>query len=84
MEYREFKNTGLKTSLLGMGCMRLPRIPGRGETIDFENAEEIIDYAFNNGINYFDTAYIYHEGESEKLVGRILKKYPRDSYFLVT
>ena len=38
-----------------------------GATIDFENAEEIIDYAFNNGINYFDTAYIYHEGESESL-----------------
>lgn len=84
MEYRKFKDTGLKTSLLGMGCMRLPLIPGKGEAIDYEKAEEIIDYAYEHGVNYFDTAYVYNGGESEKVVGRALKKYPRDSFFLVT
>ena len=84
MQYRDFKQTGIKTSLLGMGNMRLPRIPGKGEAIDYEKAEEILDYAYSHGVNYFDTAYMYHGGESESVVGRILSKYPRDSYYLAT
>ena len=83
MEYRNYKNTDVKTSLLGLGCMRLPRT-GRGHEIDYEKAEEIIDYAYNNGINYYDSAYVYNGGESEKVMGKALSKYPRESYMLAT
>jgi len=75
---------GENISRLGMGNMRLPVKPGKGEPIDYEKAQEIIDYAMTNGINYFDTAYVYHGGESEKFLGTALKKYPRESYKLAT
>lgn len=81
---RKYRNTALEISLLGLGCMRLPLIPGSTTDIDYNKAEEIIDYAYNNGINYFDTAYPYHGGQSEKFVGYALKKYPRDTYNLAT
>ena len=80
MIYRDFK--GLKISGLGMGNMRLPVIDGDNGRIDFEAAERIIDYAYAHGVNYFDTAYGYHNGTSEAFVGRALGKYPRESYFL--
>ena len=79
MEYRKIKEN--KTSLLGMGCMRLPLISGSDE-IDYEHTKKMIDYAFNNGINYFDTAYPYHSGKSEIVIGDILSTYPRESFFL--
>jgi hypothetical protein len=54
--------------------MRLPKInPDKGD-IDYEKAQEIIDYAITHGINYFDTAYMYHDGTSEKFLGHALKK----------
>lgn len=84
MEYRQYRNTDLRTSLLGMGCMRLPRIPGQGDAVDYAKSEEIIDYAYAHGVNYFDTAYVYHGGESERVIGKALSKYPRESYNLVT
>ena len=62
MEYFEFKN-GIKLSRLGMGNMRLPVKPN-SEEIDYEKSQEIIDYAMANGINYYDTAYVYSKGES--------------------
>lgn len=65
---------------LGLGCMRLPM--DENGAIDFVNAQQMIDYAMENGVNYFDTAYIYHDGESEKFLGKALKKYPRSSYYL--
>lgn len=79
MIYREFKDK--RISLLGMGCMRLPV---KDEKINIEETAEMIDYAIKNGVNYFDTAWGYHGGESEKAVGKILAKYPRQSYYLAT
>ena len=79
MIYKDFK--GLKLPALGFGCMRLPKDEQTGK-IDREKTEEMIAYAFKNGINYFDTSFFYHAGESEKVVGEILANYPRDTWFL--
>lgn len=80
MEYRQIA-PGEPLSRLGMGCMRLPTRFGR---IDYGAAQEIIDYAMNHGVNYYDTAYIYHAGQSEKFLGKTLQRYPRDRYRLAT
>jgi len=81
MIYKNFKGT--KLSLLGLGAMRLPQKgEGWGMPIIHDEAEELIDYALANGINYFDTAYIYHGGESEVLLGNALKKHPRESFYV--
>jgi predicted aldo/keto reductase-like oxidoreductase len=69
--------------MLGMGNMRLPTVGERGP-IDEAKAQEIIDYAYGHGVNYFDTAYMYHGGESERFTGRALRQYPRDSWYLAT
>ena len=81
MEKRLFEKLGIKTSLLGFGCMRLPVKDGK---IDRERTAAMFDTAYNAGVNYFDTAYPYHGGESELVVGELLKKYDRSSYFLAT
>ncbi len=73
---------GEKLSRLGMGNMRLPTKGEHNGPIDEEKAQEIIDYLMASGVNYYDTAYMYHGGKSELFVGKALKKYPRDSYFL--
>lgn len=84
MVYKDFKD-GIKLSRLGMGNMRLPKKPGGGDgDIDYEKGQEIIDYAMAHGINYYDTAYVYHSGKSEEFVGAALRKYPRDSYYIAT
>ena len=83
MEFKPFKDITL--SRLGMGNMRLPVQADQPDMpIDRVKAQEIIDYAIKGGINYFDTAYIYHNGESEKFLGEALGKYPRDNYYLAT
>ncbi len=82
MYYKEI--AGVKVSALGMGNMRLPTLEGRDDNIDREKAREIIDYAMSHGINYFDTAYRYHGGQSERFVGEALKAYPRDSFLLAS
>lgn len=82
MEYRKLGADNFAPSLLGFGCMRFALNPDN--SINFEQTEKLLDHAYQNGINYFDTAYPYHNGESEVVVGKILKKYPRDSYFLAT
>lgn len=83
MEKKDFKNISL--SRLGMGNMRLPvHADQEGTPIDYEKAEEIIDYAMAHGVNYYDSAYVYHHGESEVFLGNVMKKYPRDSYYLAT
>lgn len=82
MVYNNFKD--LKLSALGFGAMRLPVINNVYADIDFKAAEQMIDYAYKNGVNYFDTAWGYHDGESERVVGKILSKYPRDSYYLAS
>lgn len=80
MMYKEL--CGEKISRLGMGNMRLPTIDGRNGPIDEAKAQEIIDYLMAAGVNYYDTAYMYHGGKSEIFVGKALSKYPRDHYFL--
>lgn len=84
MEKRNFRGTEEKVSLLGFGCMRLPKIDPDKADIDYEKAAELIDYAYKNGVNYYDTAYPYHEGKSELFIGEALEKYPRDSFFLTS
>ncbi len=85
MLYRKFHDTDEKLSLLGMGTMRLPTTgPERDAPIDEEKAQAIIDYAYEHGVTYYDTAYMYHGGESERFIGKALKKYPRESYNLVS
>ncbi len=79
-----FPKTNEEISLLGFGCMRFPVIDGEDNRIDYEKSLEMIDYAYKNGVNYFDTAYGYHGGESEKFVGVALKRYPRESFFLAS
>ncbi|MBR5128638.1 MAG: aldo/keto reductase [Firmicutes bacterium] len=82
MLYKNFKNKKLST--LGLGCMRLPVIDGDENKIDIVKAEEMIAYAMENGVNYFDTAWGYHGGNSEEVAGQILCKYPRDSYYIAS
>lgn len=84
MLYREFKNTGVKISGLGMGCMRLPRLKEDQPDIDYAAGQAMVDYALAHGVNYFDTAYPYHSGKSEPFVGQALKKHSRDSFFLAS
>ncbi len=82
MEKRELKKLGIETSLLGFGCMRFP-VTAQGK-IDEKEAEAMLDKAIANGVNYIDTAYPYHNGDSEPFVGKVLKKYDRDSFYLAT
>ncbi|MCF0237662.1 MAG: aldo/keto reductase [Sphaerochaetaceae bacterium] len=83
MIYKPFKE--LQLSRLGMGAMRLPIISGGNDKdIDYNKAQEIIDYAMAKGINYFDSAYVYHSGESEVFLGKALSKYNRDSYYITS
>ena len=78
----DFKEITL--SRLGFGTMRLPVIGGNAAEIDEKQVDEMVDYAISHSINYFDTAYPYHGGMSEKVIGRSLSRYPRKSYYLAT
>lgn len=82
MEYMIMEKLGAKVSRLGFGCMRFP-LTEEGK-IDEPRAEAMLDTAYKAGVNYFDTAYFYHNRTSEEFVGRALKKYPRDSFYLAT
>ena len=82
MIYKPFH--GLKLSALGLGCMRLPKLSEKDSDIDEAAVERMVQYALDNGINYFDTAWGYHEGQSEIVMGRVLNKHPRDSYYVAT
>ncbi len=82
MIYKKFQD--IQLSGLGLGMMRLPVINGDDSQIDEAKASEIIDYAMKNGINYYDTAWGYHNGNSEITAGRFLAKYPRESYCLAS
>ncbi|MDR2405957.1 MAG: aldo/keto reductase [Deltaproteobacteria bacterium] len=79
MEKRDFGFGEI--SLLGFGMMRLPVKDGQSD-IDKQLATEMVDLAISSGVNYFDTAWIYHGGESEIVTGEILSRYARSSYFL--
>lgn len=82
MVYRDFQ--GLQLSALGMGAMRLPVINGNDADIDSAAVEEMVACAMENGVNYYDTAWGYHNGNSETVMGNALKKYDRDSFYLAT
>ncbi len=82
MEKRKWDNCGVETSLLGFGCMRFPTL--ESGLIDEAETERMLDKAMAAGVNYYDTAYPYHDGESERTVGRIMKKYDRESFYLAT
>ena len=73
-----------KLSRLGFGTMRLPLLGDGSDhsAIDVEQVNKMVDYAIAHGVNYFDTAYPYHGGKSETVVGASLARYPRDSYYL--
>ena len=76
---RMYPALGRELSVLGFGCMRFPTKDGE---IDYELTDKMVDYAYRHGVNYYDTAYFYHGGKSEETIGRILKKYPRESFCL--
>ena len=81
MLYKDFQ--GIRLSALGMGAMRLPTVDGRpASAIDEKKTEEMVAYAMEQGINYYDTAYGYHDGKSEIVMGKVLAKYPRDRFYL--
>ena len=92
MIYTDFH--GEKLSLLGFGTMRLPLVPGAPEPADYEpgtpadidekTTADMVRYAMEHGVNYFDTAYPYHGGMSERVMGRVLKDYDRGSFYLAT
>lgn len=82
MIYKDFQETRL--SALGLGCMRLPVVNGNNAEVDEAATSEMLRYAFENGINYFDTAWGYHQGNSETVMGKLLKEYPRDSFYLAS
>lgn len=82
MIYRKFKDISL--SALGLGMMRLPVVNGDNGVVDEAAVAEMIDYAHKNGVNYFDTAWGYHNGNSELSAGKFLSQYPRGSYYLAT
>ncbi len=82
MEKRKLEKLGIETSLLGYGCMRFPTTAeGR---IDWTESEKLLDKAYELGVNYYDTAYPYHDGESEVFVGSVMKKYDRSSFYFAT
>lgn len=82
MEYRKFEKLGIAPSLLGFGCMRFPL--NKDGSICEPEAEKMLDTAIAAGVTYIDTAYPYHNGDSEPFLGRVLKKYDRKDFFLAT
>ena len=81
MNYRKNQKNGDKLSVLGFGCMRFPK---KGNSIDEERTEAMIISAIEKGVNYFDTAYVYHLGKSESILGKILSKGYRDRVKIAT
>ena len=81
MEKRKWEKIGIETSLLGFGCMRFKTVNGE---IDEEKALALVDKAYKSGVNYFDTALPYTNRKNETFVGKALKRYPRESFYLAT
>ena len=83
MIYKDFQN--LRLPMLGFGSMRLPLLPGGGDgDVDEAAVAEMVALAMERGANYFDTAYGYHNGNSERVMGRALSRYPRESWLLAS
>lgn len=81
MQYKSYKDN-IRLSRLGMGVMRLPVLEQDNARIDYERAQELIDLCMEGGVNYYDTAYIYHGGNAEEFLGKALAKYPRDTFYV--
>ena len=81
MIYKSFQD--IQLSALGMGCMRLPVREGYSN-VDMEAVREMVAYAMEKGVNYYDTAWPYHGGASERTMGEVLREYPRESFYLAT
>ena len=87
MTYRTSVAQKDRVSLLGYGCMRWPTVPspdGKGDMIDQDAVNELVDYAIAHGVNYFDTSPVYVQGWSEKSTGIALKRHPREKLFIAT
>lgn len=82
MIYKQFQDVRL--SALGLGAMRLPVLGGKDAEIDESAAQAMVDYAMEHGVNYYDTAWGYHGGNSELVIGRALARHPRESFYLAT
>ena len=82
MIYSEFQ--GEKLSLLGFGTMRLPLLPDSTGAVDEEQVAQMVRYAADHGVNYYDTAYPYHESKAESIIGKALKQLSRESFYLAT
>ena len=80
MVYRDFQ--GIKLSGLGMGCMRLPVVDGKDDQVNQAAVEEMVACAMDSGVNYYDTAWGYHGGNSELAIGKALAAYPRENFYL--
>ena len=92
MLYRKIGKTDCEASVLSLGCMRLPMLEQKNPPKDFierqravdeEKSLELIEYAIDNGINYLDTAYMYHAGNSELILGKAIKG-KRDNLLITT
>ena len=84
MKKSNIASLNAEVSLLGFGFMRLPILDGNASKIDYPMAQAMVDRAYKAGVNYFDTAWPYHEGTSEDFTGETLSRYPRDSYYLAS
>ena len=82
MIYRKFQD--MELSALGMGAMRLPVVDGQDGHINETATEKMVAYPMENGINYYDTAWGYHDGHSELVKRKALSHYPRESFYLAT
>ena len=80
MLYKEFQ--GVELSALGMGCMRLPVLDGDDARVDQAAVDAMTDCAMEQGVNYYDTAWGYHSGNSERAIGKALARYPREQFYL--
>ena len=86
MEFRVNPNSKDKVSILGYGCMRWPMIKDAEgkDIVDQEAVNRLVDHAIEHGVNYFDTAPVYLQGQSETVTGIALKRHPREKYFIAT
>ena len=80
MIYRTFQD--IRLSNLGFGAMRLPMLDGGDEKIDEAQTFRMVDAAMAGGVNYYDTAWGYHDGQSEVVLGKALARFPREAFYL--